>query len=150
MTTPTPDMGRQAAVAQRRSEAIKLRLAGATYQQIADSDLYPPGTSRAEAYVDIKRAFQQAQREIATDTGLLLTEDLLRLDRLLLANWQQALNGNIRATEICLKIIDKRTKLLGTEAPTRHVWESESEVDRAIRDLEQQLGDQTGSGAPPQ
>lgn len=134
------DVAKRADVARRRSEAIKLRLAGATFQQIADSNLYPDGAGRAQAFMDIKRALEEAQREIHEDAELLRTEDLLRLDRLQLAMWQSAIGGNIRAAEICLKIIEKRTKLLGTDAPQRIAIESETILDRAIRDLEQELG----------
>ena len=79
------DMAFRAEVAKRRAEAIKLRLAGATYQQIADSELYPEGTHRSQAFVDIKRALQEHQAELHADVELLRTEDLLRLDRLNLA-----------------------------------------------------------------
>ncbi len=133
------DLGRRADVARRRAEAIKLRLAGATYQQIADSDLYPDGAGRAFAFMDIKRALEESQREIHEDAALLRTEDLLRLDRIMLAMWQRAIGGDVKAAEVVLKVIDKRTKLLGTEAPQRIALESETEVDRAIRDLEEQL-----------
>ena len=45
----------------------------------------------------------------------LLTMELDRLDQLQRAVWTDALGGDTRAVETCLKIIDKRAKLLGLE-----------------------------------
>lgn len=134
------DLGMRADVARRRSEAIKLRLAGATFQQIADSDLYPEGTGRAQAFMDIKRALEEARAEIHEDAEILRAESCLRYDRLILAFWQRALGGDSKAADICMKAIDKRDELLNIKAPLRIAVESETAVDRAIRDLEQELG----------
>jgi hypothetical protein len=138
------DQALRARVAKRRGEAIKLRLACATYQQIADSDLYPEGATGAYVYMDIKRAYEQAKQQLDADIGLLRVETVLRYDRLLLALWPQAMAGSVRAVEACVKIMDKRGDVTGEKAAAviRHTWESESEIDRAIRDLRTELDEQ--------
>lgn len=45
----------------------------------------------------------------------LLTMEIDRLDQLQRAVWQDAIGGDVRAVDTCLKIIDKRAKLLGLE-----------------------------------
>lgn len=45
--------------------------------------------------------------------------ELGRLDVLQRTYWQPAVNGNQRAAEFVLRVIDKRAKLLGLEAPLK-------------------------------
>jgi hypothetical protein len=152
---PGADQALRAEVAKRRSEAIKLRMAGATYKQIAESDLYPEGTSRAQAFMDIKRAYQEAAGELHETVELARTESILRYERLLLAVWPTAMGGNVRAVDACAKLIDKIDDLTGTKAPVRLEF-GESDIDRRIRELTEQLagqaaapGETSGAEAPP-
>jgi hypothetical protein len=45
--------------------------------------------------------------------------ELDRLDILQRTYWQPAVNGNLRAADFVLRVIDKRAKLLGLDAPIK-------------------------------
>jgi hypothetical protein len=45
--------------------------------------------------------------------------ELDRLDNLQRTYWQPAVNGNLRAADFVLRVIDKRSKLLGLDAPMK-------------------------------
>ena len=97
------------------TEALKLRSRGFTYQQIADS----VGCSKPTAYARVKRALGDIPREVAEEYRALECE---RLDALLAVATHQALTGkrSLFAIDRCLMIMDRRAKLLGLDAPTKH------------------------------
>lgn len=90
----------------RRQQALDLRLAGATYRQIGER----LGVSPPIAWKHTQAALQQAVQEPAQEVRQI---ELLRLDRLQTAHWPQALGGNTEATDRVLKIMDRRSRLLG-------------------------------------
>ena len=45
--------------------------------------------------------------------------ELMRLDELQAAHWGQAVSGDVKSAEFILKVIDKRTKMLGLIAEDR-------------------------------
>jgi hypothetical protein len=55
------EMAQQAEVAVRRARAVRLKLEGKTYQEIADEMGYP---SRQTAHSDVKRAMQERKAEL--------------------------------------------------------------------------------------
>jgi hypothetical protein len=137
-----------AATAERRNKAIAMRLAGVDYQTIADRLGY---ASRGAAHTDISRALERslAQQQVGAD--LLRQEELLRLDRLQAAVWGQAIGGDPVAVNTALKVIDRRVKLLGLDAPTRVELVTLDAIDEAIRSLTAQLGtDTTGTPERPE
>lgn len=106
----------QAATAERRKKAIALKIAGLDYQAIADQLGY---ADRASAYKDIERALQKALKEEAQEVSALRTLTVQRYDRLQAAYWPKALQGDVKAAEVVLKILAQRSKIEGTEAPAR-------------------------------
>jgi hypothetical protein len=74
----------------------------------------------------------------------LRTQELDRLDRLQRAYWKDAMEGNVRAADFILRVIDKRCKILGIEAPQRIHAEVvtydgnsiDADIERIIRQLE--------------
>jgi len=106
----------RAKTAQRRAQAIALRLAGASYEQIAQQLGY---ASRSAAYTDIDRALRKGLAEQERDGALLRQQELERLDRLQAGIWPRAISGDYRAADTALRIIDRRCKLLGLDAPQR-------------------------------
>ena len=94
----------------RRQQALELRLAGATFRQIAER----LGVSLPSAWKHTQAALQQAAQEPTLDV---LQLELLRLDRLQTAHWPQALGGNGEAADRVLKIMDRRARLLGLDPP---------------------------------
>lgn len=88
--------------------ALELRLAGRTYQQIADQLGY---TSRAAVAVDIDRAHEQAVLERNANSELLVQEQLEIITRVRRANWVKMLEGDPKAAEIVMKCVDRAIKL---------------------------------------
>lgn len=97
----------------REAHAIQLRLAGASYSQIATQLGYkgPSG-----AYHAVMRGLAHFAVEPATK---LRDMEAARLDALMMAHWQRAVNGDIDATRVVLDIMKRRAALLGLDAPQR-------------------------------
>lgn len=134
----------RAATAQRRTQAIALRLAGLDFETIATRLGY---ASRGAACNDINRALEQSLAEQARDVEVLRQAELLRLDRLQAGVWTKALAGDPRSAEVALKVIDRRCKLLGLDAPQRFEVLTMDAVEAEIARLSAELGETTG-GVP--
>lgn len=109
-----PNKAQRARTAQRRNQAIQLRLAGAEWQQIADTLGY---SDRAAANKDVTRALDAAVREQDASAEVLRETELQRLDRLQRGLWTAAIAGDPRAVETVLRVMDRRMKLLGLDIP---------------------------------
>lgn len=128
-----------------------MRLAGIEYDTIASRLGY---ASRGAACTDINRALEANVAEQNRNADVLRQEELQRLDRLQAGVWQAAAGGDPRSVDTALRIIDRRCKLLGLDAPQRHEVVTLDAVDNEIRRLTAELGtpgfDQTGEAAPAQ
>lgn len=120
----------RAKTAQRRSQAIALKLAGAEWQQIADTLGY---ADRGAACKDVTRALETYVAEGQAGAEVLRETELLRLDRIQRGHWSQAVGGDSRSADTVLKVIDRRCRLLGLDVPPdvqeqmrRHVVEQVS------------------------
>lgn len=130
----------RARTAERRAKAIALRIAGLEYQQIADRLGY---ASRGAAYTDINRALEQHVAEMRSSAEVLRQQELARLDRLQASLWPQAVAGDNKVAETILRIIDRRCKLLGLDAPTKHEVVTLDAVEAEIARLSAELGEQS-------
>ena len=126
-----------------------MRLAGLDYDTIATRLGY---ASRGAAHTDISRALEANVAEMNRSAEVLRQEELQRLDRLQAGVWTAAAAGDTRAVETALRIIDRRCKLLGLDAPVRHEVVTLDAVDNEIRRLNAELGrsetGETASTAP--
>jgi hypothetical protein len=111
---PTSDKARVRAEVQR-GDAVQLRLAGATYTQIAQR----LGVSRSYGYYLVSTALARTRARTEESATEMLALDLGRLDALLLGIWQTAVAGNLLAIDRVLKILERRARLLGLDAPTK-------------------------------
>lgn len=127
---------RKAVIAERRTKAITLRLAGADYDTIAARLGY---SGRAAACKDITRALAVAMADLGRSADELRELELTRLDRLQAAAWAAAVGGDLRAIDTVLRVVDRRCRLLGLDAPVRAEVLTISDVDREIRELSQRL-----------
>lgn len=140
---------KRAQVAERRGRCIELRLAGATFDQIAQQLGY---NSRQAAHVDFTRAVNErikATRELA---GLAIEVEVERLNRAQLAIWPKVLAGDTGAVTVLLKLVDQRARLLGLHAPQQHEVITIDAIDAEIRRLEAELhsrGASTAAEASP-
>ena len=101
---------------QRAAKAFDLRLGGLTYQVIADQLGY---RSPASAYKAVKRVMDKMVQEPAER---LLKHEENRLDKMLAAVWAKVLQGHLGATDRALRIMERRAKLLGLDAPEKRDW----------------------------
>ena len=99
--------------AERTKRVVELRLAGATFQQIADR----VGYSQASAAY---KCWQRAMADIpASSKELARSLELARLDAMLTAVWPACLRGQLGAIDRALNIGRRRARLLGLDAPVR-------------------------------
>ncbi len=99
------------AAAERQARALELRKAGRGYATIARALGYagPSG-----AYKVIATALRALTREPTEELRAL---ELARLDDLLTGLWAEARAGNVSKVDRVLKIIARRSALLGLDAP---------------------------------
>ena len=98
-------------VLERENKIIELRRAGATWAVIADRVGYASASGAYNAYQRI------AERVIRPNLEEYRDMELDRLDRLQMGVWSKALSGDSRAVDSVLKIIDRRSRILGLDAP---------------------------------
>ena len=131
--TPEPEqLDRELAV-------VELRREGKTWQQIADAVKYATPMGAWKAY---QRACQRTLQE-PTDEARRIELD--RLDALQRTYWEPAVEGNLRAADFVLRVIDRRARILGIDAPQKiqaevvnyeGVGSIDAEVDRIARIIE--------------
>ena len=115
--------------AERRTQAVHLRREGLTLREVADR----LGVSVYTAWNDIQTAVRDIPKE---EADLLRQQEADRLDNLQRAVWDDAIAGDLHAVDRVLKIIERRCRLLGLDAPAR--IESpivDLDLDAAVRDL---------------
>lgn len=97
----------------RAAKALELRMEGKTFTEIAKE---VPYNSPQAAHDAVKRALQAVTREPAEE---LLKLDLERLDAMWGIHYLNAQSGDVQALAACMKIMERRAKLLGLDAPER-------------------------------
>lgn len=97
----------------RRTQAVTLRLAGLTYEQIAERAGYG---DRHAARNTVMRALREVEAENVQE---LRQVENARLERATAAIWPKVLAGDVRALEAWLKVSERLSKLNGLDAPTQ-------------------------------
>jgi hypothetical protein len=95
----------------RVADAIQLRISGASFAAIADACGYLDAKAAWEAVMDNLR---RMVREPAIE---LVSLELTRLDGLFLAAYPLARAGSLTAIDRCIKIMERRARLLGLDLP---------------------------------
>ena len=95
----------------REVKVLELRRAGLTWSRIAEQTGYADHTG---AYAAYKRAIKRTQQEPADQLRDL---ELERVDRLQLALWPKAMEGDTNATNTIIRLMQRRADLLGLDAP---------------------------------
>ena len=98
---------------ERAAEALNLRRAGADYRTIATRLGYK---SVSGAYDAVAKALKEITREPAE---AVLELELDRIDRLFLTYWPKATGGDVKALDRVVKLMERRAKLLGLDAPVK-------------------------------
>ena len=114
---------RRITIMRRQIQAFELRLAGATFQQIADQMNYK---SRQAAYNAYKAGLETIIKEPAEEARLTHRE---RLERLFLSYYPLAKRGELGAGNMCIKILQEVAKIEGHYAPAQLEidWRKEAE-----------------------
>ena len=99
--------------AKRRRDALMMRAARATYQQVADK--YYNG-NRGHAYKDMQKAIADIPAEAAE---IVRAQELELLDVMARGLVARAAQGDDKAVNSMLHIMDRRSKYMGLDTPTR-------------------------------
>jgi hypothetical protein len=129
----------------REKEIVDLRTEGYVWREIAQRVNMSTGGA-AKAY---ERALG---RVLAPSVKQHRAVELDRLDILQRVYWQPAINGNLRAADFVLRVIEKRAKLLGldaaikiqTEVVTYDGSDLDAEVEQVARLIESGILERNG------
>lgn len=103
---------RKALAADRSRQALELRMAGATYSRIASA----LGITKGAAHKAVARAMEAVRAESDEVAEAYRDLELARLDRMQMGLWNQARSGDLAAVDRVLRIMERRSKLLGLDA----------------------------------
>ena len=109
---PTPEE-KAAELEAKEAKVLELRRAGFTFQRIAEEVGYatPSGAQRALERI-MTRNLPQAPEEFRW-------QELDRLDRMQVALWPRAMKGDDRAIGTIIRLMERRARLVGIDAPQR-------------------------------
>jgi hypothetical protein len=143
----TEDTKRPAPPTTDRGKAIELRIAGWTHQAIGDRLGYDESTIRIWVREEMERLHALEVQCMDSIRRL----QLERLEHMLEGLWAGASNGNPKAVEATLKVLDRQAKLLGLDAPEKvelehHIQQiaeeyglTEEDKELAIREVQTML-----------
>jgi predicted transcriptional regulator len=124
---------------ERERVAVTLRVEGCTYAEIGDQ----LGVSDRMASRIVNRAMNRVLRE---PVDQLIDLERARVDALWQVMWPRALAGSARHAEVCVRISERRSRLLGLDQPTRvhadllanvSVDQLDAEIERLLREYGQ-------------
>ena len=136
------DRADAATVGWRKARCVELALAGLCYDDIAEQVGY---ANRGTAWRTVQSALYERKVESVDEYREL---ELARLDALQSAHWEAALSGgDLKAAELCTKIIAQRIKLLSldtisteTMKPTIVIGGSSTEYIAGLKAISDQSG----------
>ena len=103
--------------ADKREKAVRLRLEGLRWDQIAEQCGYLNGRSAADA---VQQALAEHLKSLDEAVNEYRMVELARLEELIRSHWEKATSGeDYKAAELVLKIIDRLARLTGTEQPVK-------------------------------
>lgn len=99
----------------RESQAFRLRLGAATYDEIGKA----LGVTRGAAYAMVRRVMDRTAKQSQESADELRQLELARLDQLYFRMSILAEKSSAGATDRCLRIMERRARLLGLDAPEK-------------------------------
>lgn len=108
-TSPRAIRGREL-----ENKAMQLRKAGASFQAIADA----LGVSKTGAYKAVNRVLDKLDYDTDEHARRMVKLELERLDEFFLGVYPRARKGDDKAISSALKIMERRARYLGLDAPT--------------------------------
>jgi hypothetical protein len=98
-------------VAERVRQAVEFRKAGASFRVIGKQ----LGVSAMQAHRDVIGALKETLSETAESVAAYRQLEVERLDELLLFVWPQARKGDCESVRACVRIAERRARLLGLD-----------------------------------
>lgn len=127
LTGPQRKAARQVRIAEKKRLALEMRAQGKSYQEIADALGYADRSGPWELV-------QTALREMVQEPADIVRQlELERLDRALEALWPQVQRGDVLAIDRLIKIMDRRSRYLGLDAPTKQVLAGDEEAPVQVK-----------------
>ena len=124
-----PSSSRRLLALQRRQEATRLRMAGLSFREIAQR----VGVTPRRAWVMVQESLSEMRRDIEGNVAELRAMELARLDVAQAALWKRVLAGEDGAVSSLIRIMDRRAKLLGLDAPQQVAQTLSIEYDSGKR-----------------
>ena len=124
--------GRTIEAYEKDQKALELRKEGHTYESISEQLGY---STPSASYKAAMRRLRDMDRPAVS---MLRELEVQRLDAMLYAVWDDVLQGDANAVHTALRISERRSRLLGLDAP--HTVEARTRIDvlswnQAIRDF---------------
>lgn len=99
----------------RMDDAVALKIQGWSYSEIADHLKIDEAAIRKSIFA----AMSNYTQDIEENKEIYRNMELTRLDQLQTGIWHMALAGNLDAVDRVLKIMERRTRLLGLDKPVQ-------------------------------
>lgn len=121
---------------EKARKALSLRLSGLDFDKIAAKVGY---TNRSGAWKAVNNLLAERRHESEQEAKELLVVELDRVDAMLVAVWDSALKGNLQAVDRVIKLLERRAKYLGLDAPARSEVSGPDGGPLQIEDAREQL-----------
>lgn len=95
-------------------------MAGMSYYYIARE----LGVAKSTAYSDVSKALKEIQERYTEDAIKIRIIEVNRIDRMVLAIWQKAIKGDLNAIDRVNRLIERKSRLLGLDAPIKQEIEN--------------------------
>lgn len=138
---------------ENRAKAVEFRKMGMSYEAIGKQ----LGISGQAAHQAVLKAMKGVKVRQDKDANIIKLVEYENLDRLQLAAWPGAMKGNHLLIDKVLKIMERRAKMMGLDAPEKHANTdsqgkdlpipkriqdmSHDEIKARLKELRQELGD---------
>jgi len=121
-----------------REERVKIYIdlvkAGYTYQQIADHINKINGTNitRQAVHKSVKREIDKSREKLYEEVKDLVFIEVERLNELFKSAYSKAKKGDEKSINSCLKIMERKAKLLGLDAPEKQEVDNKGKINLNI------------------
>lgn len=111
----SPTAAEYVTAAERAAAVIRFRKAGLTYDEIGEQ----VGLTKGRISKILKQHLEAVRTKTEEDTEEYVRLENARLDQLWKGIYPQAIRGSLGAIDRAIKIMDRRAKLLGLDAPSK-------------------------------
>lgn len=101
--------------AERRTEALRLRKEGLTFEEIGRQ----LGVNKSTAYNHVTEALKELRQDATENAEQVKAIELERLDTIYRNGFSALINGDLKGGDLCLRAMDRRARLLGLDAATK-------------------------------